>query len=64
MKRNKDILRDLWENINCTNIHIIGVPEEESWQRLTEFCQESTLVIANNLFQQHEKTLHIDITIW
>ena len=24
MKRNEDSLRDLWENIKCTNIHIIG----------------------------------------
>ena len=25
MKRNEDSLRDLWENIKCTNIRIIGV---------------------------------------
>jgi len=29
MKRTEDSLRDLWENIRCTNIQIIGVPEEE-----------------------------------
>ena len=29
MKRNKDRLRDLWDNIKPTNIHIIGVPEGE-----------------------------------
>ena len=29
MKRNEDILRDLWDNIKYTNIQIIGVPEEE-----------------------------------
>ena len=29
MKRTEDSLRDLWDNINCTNIQIIGVPEEE-----------------------------------
>ena len=34
----------------------------EAGQRLIEFCQENTLVIANTLFQQHEKTLHMDIT--
>ena len=27
MKRNEDSLRDFWDNIKCTNIHIIGVPE-------------------------------------
>ena len=26
MKRDEDSLRDLLDNINCTNIHIIGVP--------------------------------------
>ena len=29
MKRPEDNLRDLWDNIKCTNIQIIGVPEEE-----------------------------------
>ena len=29
MKRTKDSLRGLWDNIKCTNIQIIGVPEEE-----------------------------------
>ena len=40
----------------------LGV-QKEAGQRLMEFCQESTLVIANTLFQQH-KTLHMDITRW
>ena len=29
MKRMEDSLRDLWDNIKCTNIRIIGIPEEE-----------------------------------
>ena len=29
MKRTKDGLRDIWDNIKHTNIRIIGVPEEE-----------------------------------
>ena len=29
MKRNEDILRDLWDSIKHTNILIIGVPEGE-----------------------------------
>ena len=29
IKRNVDNLRDLWDNVKCPNIQIIGVPEEE-----------------------------------
>ena len=29
MKRIEDSLRDLWDNIKCTNIRFIGVPEKE-----------------------------------
>ena len=29
LKRNEDSPRDLWNNIKCTNICIIGVPEGE-----------------------------------
>ena len=29
MKRIEDSLKDLWDNIKCTDIRIIGVPEEE-----------------------------------
>ena len=36
----------------------------EAGQRLIEFCQENALVIANTLFQQHEKMLYMDITRW
>ena len=35
----------------------LGV-QNEAGQRLTEFCQENTLVIANTLFQLHERTLY------
>ena len=34
----------------------------EAGQRLIEFCQENALVIANTLFQQHKRKLHMDIT--
>ena len=33
MKRNEDSLRDLWDNIKCTNICIIGAPEGEERER-------------------------------
>ena len=40
--------------------------QNEAGQRLTEFCQKNTLVIANTLFQQHKRGLymHMDITRW
>ena len=33
MKRNEDSLRDLWDNIKCNNIRIIGVPEGEGTEK-------------------------------
>ena len=35
----------------------LGV-QKEAGQRLTEFGQENTLVIANTLFQQHKRRLY------
>ena len=29
MNRTEESLRDLWDNIKCTYIRIMGVPEEE-----------------------------------
>ena len=35
----------------------LGV-QNETGKRLTEFCQENALVIANTLFQQHKRRLY------
>ena len=32
--------------------------QHETVQRLTEFCQEAALVVANTLFQQHKRWLY------
>ena len=32
--------------------------QNEAGQRLIEFCQENTLVIANTIFQQHKRKLY------
>ena len=33
IRQNENSLRELWDNIKHTNIHIIGVPEGEERQR-------------------------------
>ena len=35
-KKDEDGLRDLWDNIKCTNIHIIGVSEGEEREKGSE----------------------------
>ena len=44
MKRAEDSLRDLWEHIKCTNIQIIGVPEEEEKKKGHEKIFEEIIV--------------------
>ena len=44
MKRNEDIPRDLQDNIKCTNIRIIGVPEEEKKKKGYEKNFEEIIV--------------------
>ena len=39
LKRNEDSLRDLWDNIKCTNIRIIGVPEEEKRKGMKKYLK-------------------------
>ena len=42
----------------------LGV-QKEAGQRITEFCPENTLIIANTLSKAiQETTLHMDITRW
>ena len=46
MKRTEDSLRDLWDNMKCTNIRIIGVPENEEKKKIYEkFCEE--IIVEN-----------------
>ncbi len=44
MKRIEDRLRDLWDNIKCTNIQIIWVPEEEEKKKGSEKIFEEIIV--------------------
>ncbi|XP_068820957.1 craniofacial development protein 2-like [Capricornis sumatraensis] len=71
MKRQKDVTPEGERNAKVGNQEIPGVTgkfglgvQNEAQQRLTEFCQENTLVIANTLFQQPKRRLYTDIIRW
>ena len=44
IKRNEDNLRDLWDNVKCPKIRIIGVPEEEDKKKDHEKILEEIIV--------------------
>ena len=44
IKRNEDNLRDLWDNVKCPNIRMIGVPEEEDKKKRHEKILEEIIV--------------------
>ena len=46
--------RDTWSNRQTW-----PWSKNEAAQRLTEFCQENALFIANTFFQQHKRRLHL-----
>ena len=62
----KDVLFIIWDwNAKVGSQKLPGVAskfglviQNEAGQRLTEFCQENTLVIANILFQKHKRRLY------
>ena len=46
LKTNEERLRELWDNIKCTNVCIIGEPEGEEREKGTEKILEE--IIAKN----------------
>ena len=52
MNRTEDSLRDICNNIKCTNIQIIGVPEKEEKKKGYQKIFEEIIVI---IFLQHGK---------
>ena len=44
IKRTEDSLREHWDNIKCTNIRIIGIPEEEEKKKGYEKIFEEIMV--------------------
>ena len=44
MRRTEDSLRDLWDHVKCTNIWIMGGPEEEEKKKVYEKIFEEIIV--------------------
>ena len=53
IKRNENNLRDLWDNVKCPNIRIIGVPEEDKKKDHEKILEE---IIVEN-FPKMEKEI-------
>ena len=55
LKRIEDSSRDLWDNFQCTNIYIIGVPWGEARENVPKkTCEE---IIAENFPNMGKKTV-------
>ena len=39
VKRNEDNLRDIWDNVNCPNIRIIGDPEKTKRKAMRKYLR-------------------------
>ena len=57
MKRNEDSLRDLWDNIKYTNIHNIGVPEEEKKKGYKKIFEEIIVENFPNMEKETSRTV-------
>ena len=53
MKRTEDSLRDLWDNVKCIKIWIIGIPEEEEKKKEYEKIFEE-IIVENFLNMEKE----------
>ena len=64
IKRNGDNLRDLWDNVKCPNIRIIGVPEEEDQKKghekiLEEIIDENVCQMEKEIVTQVQETQRV-----
>ena len=64
IKRNEDNLRDFWDNVKCSNIRIIGVPEEEDKKKdhekiLEEIMSETFPKMGKEIATQVQETQRV-----
>ena len=68
IKRNEDNLRDHWDNVKCSNIRIIGIPEEEDKNKDNEKILEEIIVenfpkMGKEIITQIQETQRVPIRI-
>ena len=54
-KRNEDNLRDLWDNVKCPNVQIIGIPEEDKkkgHEKILEIIVENFPKMGKEIVQE------------
>ena len=64
IKGNEDNLRDLWDDVKCPNIRIIGVPEEDDKKkghekRLEEIIVENFPKMGKEIITQVQETQRV-----
>ena len=63
IQRNEDNLRDLWDNVKCPNIRIIGVPEEEDkkkdHEKILEIIVENFPKMGKEIIMQVQETQRV-----
>ena len=64
IKRNEDNLRDLWDSVKCSNIQIIGFPDEEEKKKdhekiLKEIIVENFPEMGKEIITQVQKTQRV-----
>ena len=67
-KKNEDNLRDLWDNVKCPNIRIIGVPEEEDKKKghqkiLEEIIAENFPKMGKEIATQVQETQRVSSSL-
>ena len=60
IKRNEDNFRELWDNVKCPNIQIIGVPEEDKKKGHEKIFEE--IIVKNFPIMGREIAMHIHET--
>ena len=64
IKINEDNLRDLWDNVKCPNIRIIGVPKEDNKKKdhekiLEDIILENSPKMGKEIINQVQETQRV-----